>query len=51
MLYFSSGETVISNKALAALTLFIAASRPEEMETVKQFTISILNRGRPEKRG
>jgi len=44
LLYHKSGETVISNEALASLTLFIAVSKPEEMQTVKQVTISILNR-------
>lgn len=44
MLFIHDGRSVISNEALAALTLFVATSRPEEMETVKQFIISILNR-------
>jgi hypothetical protein len=39
-----SGETIISNEALTSLTLFIAVSKPEEMQTVKQVAISILNR-------
>lgn len=34
----------LSNQALAALTLFVATSKPEEMNIVKQFIISILNR-------
>jgi len=34
----------ISNEALASLTLFVAISKPEEMETVKQLIVSILNR-------
>jgi len=29
---------------LAALTLYIASSKPEEMETVKRLIISVLNR-------
>lgn len=37
---------IISNEALASLTLFIAASKPEEMEVVKKLTISILNRNK-----
>jgi death-on-curing family protein len=41
-----TGSTVISNEALASLTLFIAASRAEEMETVKKLTVSILNRNK-----
>jgi death-on-curing family protein len=36
----------ISNEALAGLTLFVAASRPDEMETVKRLIISILNRNK-----
>jgi death-on-curing family protein len=36
----------ISNEALAGLTLFVAVSRPDEMETVKRLIISILNRNR-----
>ena len=44
LLYHKSGETVISNEALASLTLFIAVSKPEEMQTVKQVAVSILNR-------
>ncbi|TLV00399.1 RhuM family protein [Dyadobacter luticola] len=40
-----SGENaIISNEALASLTLFAAASKPEEMETVKKLIISVLNR-------
>jgi prophage maintenance system killer protein len=42
-----TGETLaISNEALASLTLFVAVSRPAEMETVKQLIISILNRNK-----
>jgi len=44
LLYHKSGETNISNEALASLTLFIAVSKPKEMQTVKQVAISILNR-------
>jgi len=39
-----AGKTIIDNDTLAAVTLFIAVSRPEEMETVKKVVISILNR-------
>lgn len=35
---------LISNEALASLTLFAAASKPEEMETVKKLIVSVLNR-------
>ena len=44
LLYASSGEAIISNDALASITLFIAVSKPDEMETVKKVIISILNR-------
>ncbi|MFH2045515.1 MAG: RhuM family protein [Pseudomonadota bacterium] len=36
----------ISNEALASLTLFIAVSKSDEMETVKRLIISILNRNK-----
>lgn len=38
------GHTIISNEALASLTLLVAASNSKEMETVKQLIVSILNR-------
>lgn len=41
-----TGIHLISNEALASLTLFIAASKPEEMEVVKKLIISILNRNK-----
>jgi len=44
ILFNSTGETIISNEALASLTLFVAASQADEMETVKKLLISILNR-------
>jgi prophage maintenance system killer protein len=44
LLYNLSGEAIISNEALASITLFIAVSKPDEMETVKKVMISILNR-------
>ncbi len=37
-------ETIISNEALASLTLFIATSKPGEADIVKHFIMSILNR-------
>lgn len=40
------GTPIIDNATLAALTLFIATSRTEEAEIVKQLTISILNRNK-----
>ena len=39
-----SNETIISNEALASLTLFIATSKSEEVDMVRRFIISILNR-------
>jgi prophage maintenance system killer protein len=40
----AENESVISNEALASLTLFIATSKSEEADIVKRFVISILNR-------
>ena len=45
MLVSQNGKVIISNDTLASLTLFIASSKPEEMETVKRLVISVLNRG------
>lgn len=42
----SKGIQIISNEALASLTLFIATSKTEEAEIVKQFIISILNQNK-----
>lgn len=44
LLYTQNQKTIISNEALASLTLFVASSKPEEMETVKKLIISVLNR-------
>jgi prophage maintenance system killer protein len=44
LLNVSKGKPIISNEALASLTLFVAASKPDEMETVKKLIISVLNR-------
>ncbi|TXN34756.1 type II toxin-antitoxin system death-on-curing family toxin [Flagellimonas hymeniacidonis] len=46
LLFNEEGEIIISNEALASLTLFIASSNAEEMETVKRLVISILNRNK-----
>ena len=40
----NNNKTIISNEALAALTLFIATSKTDEADIVKRFIISILNR-------
>jgi len=42
----SNGEPIISNETLATLTLYIANSRTEESEVLKQLIISVLNRNK-----
>ena len=37
-------QPIVSNDALASLTLLVAASQSEEMEPIKQLIISVLNR-------
>ena len=44
LLFTSANHSIISNEALASLTLFVASSKAEEMETVKKLLISVLNR-------
>jgi death-on-curing family protein len=44
LLFTSLNHSIISNEALASLTLFVASSKAEEMETVKKLLISVLNR-------
>jgi prophage maintenance system killer protein len=44
LLYRSDKLPIISNEALAGLTLFVAASKAEEMGSVKKLLISVLNR-------
>lgn len=46
MLFTKKNEPILSNDTLASLTLFIASSKPEEMETVKKLVISVLNRNK-----
>nr|WP_236979651.1 type II toxin-antitoxin system death-on-curing family toxin [Membranihabitans maritimus] len=46
MLRNKEGDHIISNEALASLTLFVASSKSEEMDTVKKLIISILNRNK-----
>jgi len=46
LLHNSEGQPIIGNDGLASLTLFIATSKPEEMDTVKKLVISVLNRNR-----
>ena len=45
LLYRPEGSPIISSDALAALTLLIAVSKPEEKDTMIKIAISILNRG------
>ncbi len=42
----NNGKPIISNEALASLTLFIATSKSNEAEIVKRVVISILNRNK-----
>lgn len=44
LLFNEQNQAILSAKALAALTLFVATSQPWEMETVRKLIISILNR-------
>jgi len=46
MIKNSDGQTIISNEALAFLTLFIATSKSDEMGTVKRLVITVLNRNK-----
>ncbi|MEA1912128.1 MAG: virulence protein RhuM/Fic/DOC family protein [Spirochaetota bacterium] len=46
MIKNSNGQTIISNEALAFLTLFIATSKSDEMETVKKLVVTVLNRNK-----
>ena len=41
-----NGKPILSNEALASLTLFIATSKSEEADIVKRLIISILNRNK-----
>lgn len=45
ILYTATDELVLSNDGLAGMTLLIASSKPEEMETVRRLIVSVLNRG------
>jgi len=45
-LLFIESRPIISNEALAALTLFVATSQTEEMNVIVNLIISILNRSR-----
>lgn len=43
---YKNTAPILDNATLAALTILIAESKPEEMETIKQVVMSVLNRGR-----
>ena len=45
LLFIESGP-IISNEALAALTLFVATSKTEEMDVIVNLIVSILNRSK-----
>ncbi len=47
LLYRADGERIIGNDGLATLTLLIAVSKPEEMTTMINIILTILNRGQP----
>ena len=44
LLFSNDGHILLSNEAIASITLFVAASKPEEIEMVKCLVISVLNR-------
>lgn len=44
LLFDEHNNPILSNEALAALTLFVAVSKTEEMEIIKNLIISILNK-------
>ena len=46
LLYDDLGCTIIDDATLFALTLLISESKPEEMDTIKKVTVSILNRNK-----
>lgn len=47
-LLYHHGQTIIDNATLAAVTVLIAESLPDEKETIKQMVVSILNRNKME---
>jgi hypothetical protein len=46
LLYNQAGQRTISDEGLAALTLLIAISRPEEKDTMVKMVIAVLNRSK-----
>ena len=47
LLFDTHGNAILSNEALASLTLLVASSKSDEMQTMKQLIMSILNRNNP----
>ena len=45
-LLYEEGQPIIDNATLAAITVLIAESKSDEMETIKQMVVSILNRNK-----
>ena len=45
-LLYHHEQTIIDNATLAATTVLIAESKPDEMKTIKQMVVSILNRNK-----
>jgi death-on-curing family protein len=48
LLFTRNTNAIMSNEALASLTLLVATSKSEEMATMKQLIVSILNRNNSE---
>lgn len=46
LLYDDLGRAIIDDATLFALTLLMAESTPEEMDTIKKVAVSILNRNK-----
>jgi prophage maintenance system killer protein len=46
LLFSKEGSLLLSNEAIASITLFVAASKPEEMGMVKSLVVSVLNRNK-----
>jgi prophage maintenance system killer protein len=44
LLFRTDGQPILESQALASITLFVATSQPNELQTVKKLVISILNR-------
>ena len=44
LLFRTDGQPILESQALASITLFVATSQANELQTVKKLVISILNR-------